>query len=203
MVEMIKTGRCWVVFFILSTIFGSCLLLINLIEPIAYSQTISISASTLVFVMNASAALGGLNIGYLTSYFEHQVTMVQFMGITALLVALVNFGLGSYLPEEYLFLIFIAIIGALFGVGKVLQAASAVDMFGVTYVATNSGFYALSGAVGSYVIAYGGVALLHTGGNDCVGAACYQNVLFMSSFLCCLGSVAAFALDYSLKRQGK
>ena len=198
--------RCWVVFFILSTIFGSCLVLQNLIDPISTSQGVSVSAPTLVFISTASSALGRVGIGYITSYYEDRVTMVQFMGLTALLVAVVNVIIGLYIPNEYVYLGLVALSGALFGITKVLQAASAVDMFGVTYIATNSGFMGLSGAVGSYCIAYGVVAIFpppDSDSGDCIGADCYQNVFFISAALCLIGFIAAFLLDFYLKMKGQ
>lgn len=60
-----------------------------------------------------------VGVGYITSRFEEHVTMVQFMGITALCVALVNFGIGLYIDVNFVFFLFVFLIGALFGITKV------------------------------------------------------------------------------------
>lgn len=202
LMEVIGTKRCWVVFFVLSVILGSCLVTINLIDSVSTSQRVTTSTPTLVFLITASSALGRVFIGYITSYFEESLTMLQFMGLASLAVGAINLLIGLYIPGELIFLMLVACTGILFGMVKVLQAACAVDMFGVTYVATNSGFMGLSGAVGSYVIAYGVVAATSSPSSSCVGAHCYQSVYFISSVLCLGGFVAAFGLDYALKLRG-
>lgn len=62
---------------------------------------------------------------------------------------------------------------------------------------------AYKGAVGSYVFAYGVIALYPPEAGDCVGADCYQKVFFISSAACLVGGIAAFALDFYLKRLGQ
>jgi hypothetical protein len=71
-------------------------------------------------------------------------------------------------------------------------------MFGVKHVATNDGIYDLSGAVGSYLIAYGVIALLVPPEQDdtCVGKECYQKCFYLTSFLCLLG----FLLSIFIRR---
>mmetsp|Transcript_14470 Transcript_14470/g.21759 ORF Transcript_14470/g.21759 Transcript_14470/m.21759 type:complete len:593 (-) Transcript_14470:45-1823(-) len=204
LVEMLQTYQCWVVFLILSSIYGSTLLVINLIEPISVSQRVSASAPVLVFILNISSSLGRISIGHVSEYFKGTLSLVQMLGCGNLFVAVVNFCFALYIPVEAVFYILVFCIGALYGAIKVLAAAYAVDMYGVTHVATNNGFFGLSGAVGSYVIAYGLVEIFHpsnvNSGNQCIGSKCFQSIFFVSSFICVVGFVVAMFLDYRLKK---
>ena len=88
----------------------------------------------------------------------------------------------------------------------VLSAAIVVSLFGVTHVATNDGMYDLSGAVGSYAIAFGAVAMFPPQKNKddddggCVGADCYQEAFFFSAAVCFLGFVLSMFTDAYIKK---
>lgn len=50
----------------LSTIFGSCLVTINLIDPISVSQGVTIGAPTMVFIINTASAVGRIGVELLS-----------------------------------------------------------------------------------------------------------------------------------------
>ena len=155
---MLQTGRFYSTFIIQSTHYGGTLLLINLIEPIATSHGVK-AGPFLVLLISLSSAFGRIVIGYISKRFKESISLVGLMGYCNLGVAIVNVVLALYIESEYLFYFLVLCTGALYGTMTVLSAAIVVSLFGVTYVATNDGMYDLSGAVGSYVIAFGAVAM--------------------------------------------
>lgn len=201
---MLQTGRFYTTFIIQSTHYGGTLLLINLIEPIATSHGVK-AGPFLVLLISLSSAFGRIVIGYISKRFKDSVSLVGLMGYCNLGVAIVNVVLALYIKSEYLFYLLVLCTGALYGTMTVLSAAIVVSLFGVTYVATNDGMYDLSGAVGSYVIAFGAVAMFppHTNKDDddggCVGADCYQEAFFLSSAVCVFGFVLSLITDRYLK----
>lgn len=179
--------------------------MINLIEPIATSHGVEAGAF-LVLLISISSAFGRISIGYIAQRFQDSVSLVGWMGYANLSVCIVNLTLAMYIRSEYLFYFLVLCTGALYGTMTVLSAAIVVSLFGVTYVATNDGMYDLSGAVGSYAIAFGAVAMFppRTNRDDddggCVGAHCYQEAFFFSSAFCFLGFVLAVLTDSYLKK---
>ncbi len=129
------------------------------------------------------------------------------MGLANLGVCFVNFMLAMYIPSDFLFYVLVICTGTLYGTMTVLSAANVVNLYGVTYVATNDGMYDLSGAVGSYAVAYGAVAIFPPKVNKddddggCVGADCYQEAFLFSSALCICGFVVSILTDAYLKQK--
>lgn len=201
---MLQTGRFYATFIIQSTHYGGTLLLINLIEPIATSHGVR-PGPFLVLLISLSSAFGRIIIGFISQRFRGSVSLVGLMGYANLGVAVVNIILALYIRSEYLFYTLVLCTGALYGTMTVLSAAIVVSLFGVTYVATNDGMYDLSGAVGSYVIAFGAVAMFppKTNKDDddggCVGADCYQEAFFLSAAVCVFGFLLSIITDQYLK----
>lgn len=145
-------------------------------------------------------------IGYVSNSLKDSVSLTMLMGYCNLGVAVVNSLLAVYIQSEYLFYFLVLCTGALYGSMTVLSAAIVVSLFGVTYVATNDGMYDLSGAVGSYAIAFGAVAMfppkINRDDDDggCEGADCYQEAFFLSSAVCVFGFILAFFTDIYLRK---
>ena len=202
---MLHTGRFYATFIIQSTHYGGTLLLINLIEPIATSHGVK-AGPFLVLLISLSSAFGRISIGHISAHFKDSVSLVGLMGYANLGVALVNIIIALYIRSEYLFYFLVLCTGTLYGTMTVLSAAIVVSLFGVTYVATNDGMYDLSGAVGSYVIAFGAVAMFPPKTNQdddaggCVGANCYQEAFFLSAAVCVFGFILALFTDNYLNK---
>lgn len=160
----------------------------------------------LVLLISIASAFGRIAIGYVSHRLKESVSLVGLMGWCNLGVACVNIILSLYIRSEYLFYFLVLCMGALYGTMTVLSAAIVVHLFGVTYVATNDGMYDLSGAVGSYAIAFGAIAMFppHSNTDDdsggCVGADCYQEAFFLSSAVCVIGFLLSMATDWYLKK---
>jgi hypothetical protein len=203
---MLQTGRFYSIFIVQATHYGGTLLVINLIEPIATSQRVQ-SGPFLVLLISISSAFGRICIGYISRKYSKHVTLVSLMGYANLLVAVVNLFFSLYIDFDFMFYFLVCCSGFLYGTMTVLSAAIVVNLFGVTYVATNDGMYDLSGAVGSYAIAFGSVAIFppveNTDDDDggCVGAACYQRCFWFSAAFCVIGFILAMSTDQYLKRK--
>lgn len=205
LIDMLKTGRFYAIFLIQSTHYGGTLLVINLIGSITTSQRV-VYGPFLVLLISISSAFGRIAIGLIAERFKKQVSLVGIMAYCNLLVTVTSLLFACYIDFDAFYYFLVLCNGALYGSMTVLSAASVVQQFGVTYVATNDGMYDLSGAVGSYAVAYGAVALFPPPQNSddddggCIGAVCYQKAFFFAAGVAFLGFLVGMATDMYLTR---
>jgi hypothetical protein len=202
---MIKTGRFYGIFFIQCTHYGGTLLVINLIGSITTSQRVKYGPF-LVLLTSISSAFGRIAIGLIAEKLKEKVSLVAIMAYCNLSVALTSLLFASYIDDDAFYYFLVLCNGALYGSMTVLSAAIVVEQFGVTHVATNDGMFDLSGAVGSYAVAFGAVALFPPPQNSddddggCIGAVCYQKAFFFAAGVAFLGFIVGIATDMYLNR---
>jgi hypothetical protein len=160
----------------------------------------------LVLLISISSAFGRIAIGLIAEKLKEKVSLVAIMAYCNLSVTLTSLLFASYIDEDVFYYFLVLCNGALYGSMTVLSAASVVEQFGVTYVATNDGMFDLSGAVGSYAVAYGAVALFPPPVNSddddggCIGAICYQKAFFFAAGVAFLGFIIGIGTDFYLNR---
>ncbi len=118
--QMLKTFRFYVIFFSQATHYGGCLLLMNLVDPIAKSQGVNVGA-VLVLVISLSSAVGRVSIGWLQKKFK-TLSTTAFMGLANLFVACTNILLSLYIDSAVFFYILVSCTGFLYGTMTVLSA---------------------------------------------------------------------------------